>query len=269
MSAPTLALVGLGNPGAQYERHRHNVGFMAVDAIARHFSFSDEKKKFRGLLREGTIKTQSQSVRALILKPQTFMNESGKSVTELARFYKISPEAIIVFHDELDLKPGKVRTKIGGGNAGHNGLRSIDQHIGNGFVRIRLGIGHPGDKARVHGHVLGDFAKSDAEWLDPMLDALARAAPQLCQPDEVGLSRYQTEVAQLLNPNAHAPKSASAQSDRKKADGKKQKARAEDAPKPEPTGEAERTGGSEPTGDKPQTRNAFSDALQGFLSKKK
>ncbi|RMH39087.1 MAG: aminoacyl-tRNA hydrolase [Alphaproteobacteria bacterium] len=172
-------LVGLGNPGPKYERNRHNVGFMAVDRIAAAHGFPPWRRKFQGLVTEGRLDGE----RVILLKPETYMNRSGQSVGEAARFFKLLPGDIIVFHDELDLAPGKVRVKTGGGHAGHNGLRSIQEHIGPDFVRVRIGIGHPGDKSRVTGWVLGDFAKADGEWLEPLLDALARAAPALARGD--------------------------------------------------------------------------------------
>lgn len=187
-----LLLVGLGNPGEKYKRHRHNVGFMAVDAIADAMRFGPARSKYQGELREGEIDGE----KALTLKPQTFMNDSGMSVGAAMRFYKLSPADVVVFHDELDLGAGKIKVKTGGGNAGHNGLRSIDEHIGNDFRRVRIGIGHPGDKSRVTGHVLGDFAKSDYDWLDPLLAAFAKSAKFL----SVGDARFATAVAQELAP---------------------------------------------------------------------
>jgi len=175
--------VGLGNPGAAYARHRHNVGFMAVEAIAAAHRFAAFRRKFQGLLGEGRLGGEP----VLALLPQTYMNESGRAVGQAARFHKIAPADIVVFHDELDLAPGKVRVKLGGGVAGHNGLRSIDAHLGSrDFRRVRIGIGHPGDKARVTRYVLSDFAKADREWLVPLLDALAEAAPALAGGDEAG-----------------------------------------------------------------------------------
>jgi PTH1 family peptidyl-tRNA hydrolase len=174
-------LVGLGNPGAQYAGNRHNIGFMAVDAIAAANGISTWKTKHAGLLAEGNIGNE----RVLILKPQTFMNKSGDSVQQAARFYKIDNADIIVFYDELDLAPGKVRVKVGGGNGGHNGLRSIDPQIGLDYKRVRLGIGHPGKENVTH-HVLGDFAKADKAWLDPLLDEIARQAPLLLKGDDAG-----------------------------------------------------------------------------------
>jgi PTH1 family peptidyl-tRNA hydrolase len=188
-----LLLVGLGNPGEKYARNRHNVGFMAVDAIASANGFGPARSKFHGEIRDGNLGRE----KALIIKPQTFMNDSGQAVGEAARFYKIAPEDIIVFYDELDLAPGKLRVKIGGGAAGHNGIRSIDSHIGNTFKRIRIGIGHPGDKSRVTNHVLGDFAKADQDWLLEMLNAIASEAAFLAEPDG---NRFATAVAQKLAP---------------------------------------------------------------------
>ncbi len=168
--------VGLGNPGADYARNRHNIGFMAADALAVRWSFPEWRSKFRGLVSEGTMAGQ----KILLLKPQTFMNLSGESVAAAARFYKIEADRIVVFHDELDLLPGKLRVKTGGGNAGHNGLKSIDAHLGTpDYVRVRLGIGHPGDRDRVHDYVLGDFSKADAAWVAPLLEAVAEHAPLL------------------------------------------------------------------------------------------
>lgn len=194
-----LLIVGLGNPGEKYARHRHNVGFMAVDAIADAHRFGPERKKFQGLLREGEIGGE----KFFALKPQTFMNDSGQSVGAAMRFYKLAPADVVVFHDELDLVSGKIKVKAGGGHAGHNGLRSIDEHIGPDFRRVRIGIGHPGDKTRVTGHVLGDFAKVDQEWLGAVLGALAKAAAKLAEGD----AKYGSAVAHLLTPpKPKAPK---------------------------------------------------------------
>jgi PTH1 family peptidyl-tRNA hydrolase len=175
--------VGLGNPGPQYARNRHNVGFMAVEAIARRWRAPAWRRKFHGNVSEVELGGE----RVLLLEPLTFMNESGRSVAEAARFYRLPPDRVVVFHDELDLAPGKVRVKSGGGTAGHNGLRSIAACLGTpAFVRVRIGIGHPGHKDRVVPWVLSDFAKSDAEWLDPLLDAIADAAPLLARSDADG-----------------------------------------------------------------------------------
>jgi len=171
-----LLLVGLGNPGPQHAGNRHNIGFMAVDAITAKHRFGPPRARFKGLTAEGFV----GGVRTLALKPMTFMNLSGESVGEAARYLKIPVENIIVFHDELDLAPGKLRMKQGGGHAGHNGLRSLDAHIGNEYRRVRLGIGHPGDREKVLAWVLNDFSKAEqAAWLSPLLDAIAEAAPIL------------------------------------------------------------------------------------------
>jgi len=168
--------VGLGNPEPNMARQRHNIGFMAIDRIATQHNFSTWKQRFRGLTAEGSIAGE----RIILLKPLTYMNGSGESVQPAAAFYKLEPAAICVFHDELDLIPGKVRLKRGGGAAGHNGLRSMDRLLGSpDYWRVRLGIGHPGDKERVLGWVLGDFAKADAPLLKALLDAVADAAPLL------------------------------------------------------------------------------------------
>ncbi|MBL6932836.1 MAG: aminoacyl-tRNA hydrolase [Rhodospirillales bacterium] len=177
-----LLLVGLGNPGGDYAGNRHNIGFMAVDEIVRRHSFQLFRSKFNGELAEGRIGTQ----KVLALKPMTYMNESGRSVGVAAGFYKIPSEDVLVIHDELDLEAGKIRLKSGGGHAGHNGLRSINAHIGEGYRRLRLGIGHPGDKSRVTSHVLKDFAKSDQEWLQPLLGSVADHIAMVLQGDDAG-----------------------------------------------------------------------------------
>lgn len=180
--------VGLGNPGGEYARHRHNVGFMALDRIADAHKLGSWRKRFQGEAAEGTIGGQ----RVVLLKPTTYMNESGRSVGEAARFLKIPPENIYVFHDEIDLAPAKLKVKLGGGNAGHNGLRSISAHIGNEYNRVRIGVGHPGSKDAVAHYVLRDFAKAEYSWLDPMLDAMADAAPYLAKGDS---ARFLSQVA--------------------------------------------------------------------------
>jgi peptidyl-tRNA hydrolase, PTH1 family len=174
-------LVGLGNPGGQYEGNRHNIGFMALDAIARAHGITQFRSKHGGLLAEGNIGGE----KVILLKPQTFMNRSGDSVQQVAQFYKLAPSDIIVLYDELDLATGKVRVKIGGGNGGHNGLRSIDPQIGLDYKRVRLGIGHPGKEFVTH-HVLGDFAKADQAWLAPLLDAVGKHADMLVKGDDSG-----------------------------------------------------------------------------------
>ncbi len=171
--------VGLGNPGAKYARNRHNIGFMALDQIASDHGFGPWRSKFQGVISEGRLGAE----KVLLLKPETFMNKSGQSVGEACRFHKIDPVDITVFHDELDLAPGKCRAKHGGGHAGHNGLRSIHAHIGADYGRIRLGIGHPGHKDAVAGYVLRDFPKADQSWLDPLLYGISDGAPDLAAGD--------------------------------------------------------------------------------------
>jgi len=180
--AETVLLVGLGNPGPSYAKHRHNVGYMAVDEIVRRHGFGPFRARFEGLAADG----QLGGVRVVALKPLTYMNDSGRAVVAAARFYKIAPSRIFVFYDELDLPPGKLRVKRGGGSGGHNGIRSIDAHIGPEYWRVRIGIGHPGDKSLVSGYVLHDFAKADATWLGPMIDAIADEIPRLIAGDEAG-----------------------------------------------------------------------------------
>ncbi|MBA3666507.1 MAG: aminoacyl-tRNA hydrolase [Sphingomonas sp.] len=179
---------GLGNPGAQYALHRHNVGFMAVDAIAAVHRFGPWQKRFRSLVSEGRIGRH----RLLLLKPQTFMNDSGDAVQQALRFYKLDPDALTAFHDELDLAPMKVKVRIGGGLAGHNGLRSIDAGLGPDFRRVRIGIGHPGHKDKVTPYVLGNYAKSEMEALSDLLGAVAAEAEWLADSDEV---RFMSDVA--------------------------------------------------------------------------
>ncbi len=174
--------VGLGNPGTKYARNRHNIGFMALDSIAGDHNFAPWRGKFQGKVSEGRLGQE----KVILLKPETYMNLSGQSVGEAMRFYKLTPADVTVFHDELDLAPGKCRVKTGGGHAGHNGLRSIHQHIGPDYHRVRLGIGHPGHKDRVAAYVLHDFAKADEGWLDDVLRGISDGAPALAegQPDK-------------------------------------------------------------------------------------
>jgi PTH1 family peptidyl-tRNA hydrolase len=183
--------VGLGNPGTQYALNRHNVGFMVADTIADLYGFSAIKKQFQGWTQEGRVGTS----KVLLLKPATFMNESGRSVGEALRFYKLGVDALTVFHDELDLAPFKVKVKTGGGTAGHNGLRSIDQHLGPDFRRVRLGVGHPGHKDRVHGYVLGNYAKAEMDPLADLLGAVAAEAPWLADGND---GRFMSDVATRL-----------------------------------------------------------------------
>lgn len=191
-----LLWVGLGNPEPSQARHRHNIGSMALDEIARRHRFSPWRKKYKGEVAEGIIAGQ----KVLALKPMTYMNASGEAVQPAAAFGKIPPGDIIVFHDELDLAPGKVRVKLGGGAAGHNGLRDIQRALGTpDFWRVRLGIGHPGHKDRVHGHVLGNFAKVDEPWVTRLLEAVADAAPLLAQRKA---EEFMTRVALLTQEGA-------------------------------------------------------------------
>lgn len=193
-----LLLVGLGNPGPRHEKNRHNVGFMAVDTIVRRHSFGVERGRFQALVAEGTIDGR----KAMAMKPTTFMNESGRAVGEAVRFFKLAPEQVVVLYDEVDLALGKVRTKLGGGHAGHNGVRNIIQHIGADFWRVRIGIGHPGDKEKVYGHVLGDFSKADRQMIDKIIDAIADSAPLMAGDDFNG---FMTRVAQQVHPQRPKP----------------------------------------------------------------
>lgn len=188
-----LLLVGLGNPGAEYARNRHNIGFMAVEEIARRHGFSPWRKRFQGQTAEGTVAGD----KILALEPLTFMNVSGQSVVAALQFFKLKPENVVVIHDELDLPPGKVRVKKGGGHGGHNGLRSIDSHIGKDYWRVRLGIGHPGNKDLVSGYVLHDFAKADQSWLDPLIDAVADSFPLIVKGEA---EKFMTKVALATGP---------------------------------------------------------------------
>jgi PTH1 family peptidyl-tRNA hydrolase len=163
-----LLFVGLGNPGAKYAHNRHNVGFMVVDEIARRHGFAPWRRRFQGETAEGTLERE----RVVLLKPMTFMNDSGQAVQEASSFFKLAEGEITVFHDEIELPPAKLRVKVGGGIAGHNGLRSISAHVGNDYRRVRIGIGHPGIKELVHAHVLNDFAKSERPWVETLVDAI-------------------------------------------------------------------------------------------------
>lgn len=185
--------VGLGNPGGKYAQNRHNIGFMAVDRIAEDHGFTPWRAKFQGEVSEGRLGSE----KVLLLKPATFMNLSGQSVGEAARFHKIDSTDICVFHDEIDLAPGRLKTKSGGGHAGHNGLRSIHQHLGPHYDRVRMGVGHPGHKDAVPGYVLKDFAKADEVWLDDMLRGISDGAAALAAGDD---ARFLNAVSLRLNP---------------------------------------------------------------------
>lgn len=182
-----LLFVGLGNPGPAYAGHRHNVGFMTADAIAAVHGFEPARKRFRSLAQDGWLTHQQRRYRVLLLKPQTYMNESGRAVGEAMRYLGLEPGRIVVFHDELDLAPGKVRVKTGGGAAGHNGIRSVSAHIGPDFRRVRIGIGHPGVREAVRRHALSDFTKGELDlWVGHLLAAIAEAAPFLAAGDDAG-----------------------------------------------------------------------------------
>jgi PTH1 family peptidyl-tRNA hydrolase len=189
-----LLLAGLGNPGPKYAGNRHNIGFMAADAIAQRWRFGSVRARFQSITAEGSIDTADGPVRALLLKPQTWMNESGRAIGEAAKFFKIEPRDVVVFYDEIDMAPGRFRMKTGGGAAGHNGIRSTIASIGPDFRRARLGVGHPGHKDLVHGYVLNDFAKAEQPWVKALLDACADALPHLAAGDD---ERYQAEVLRL------------------------------------------------------------------------
>ena len=205
--------VGLGNPGAKYAHNRHNVGFMALEQIASDHGFAPWRGKFQGSVSEGRLGRE----KVILLKPETFMNLSGQSVGEAMRFYKLTPDDVVVFHDELDLAPGKIRVKQGGGHAGHNGLRSIHQHIGPDYGRVRIGIGHPGHKDRVSGYVLHDFAKADAEWLDDLLRGIGDGAVDLAEGDS---AKFLNAIGLRMKPpvKAKKPEKSSITKDTPKAD---------------------------------------------------
>ncbi len=215
-------IVGLGNPGGKYARNRHNIGFMALDRIAEEHHFPAWRVKHQGQVSEGRFGAD----RAVLLKPETFMNNSGQSVQAALRFYKLEPADVIVLHDEIDLAPGKVKCKRGGGHAGHNGLRSLHAHIGPDYDRVRLGVGHPGHKDAVPGYVLRDFPKADEAWLDDLLRGIGEGAPHLAAGDT---GRFMNAVALRLNP----PRSGTGQK------GGEKTAPAKTAPAPEPESEPE------------------------------
>lgn len=186
-------LAGLGNPGPDYARQRHNVGFMAIERIAEDHGFGAWRRRFQGIAAEGILGGR----KTLLLKPLTYMNLSGQSVAEAVRFFKLDASELVVLYDEIDLAPGKVRTKAGGGHSGHNGIRSIHSHIGPDYRRVRIGVGHPGQKEGVIGHVLGNFAKDEQAWLDTLLSAISDAAPYLAEGAD---DKFQTRVALLTRP---------------------------------------------------------------------
>ncbi len=193
MSDSPLLIAGLGNPGAQYARNRHNAGFMAVDTIHESYDFGPWRAKYQGFVSEGKLRRR----KTYLLKPMTYMNDSGLSVGAAVRFLKLAPSSVVVMHDEIDLAAGKLKAKTGGGDAGHNGLRSITEHLGPDYHRVRIGVGHPGTSDRVHGHVLQNFAKADEDWLVPLLSAIAEAAPLLAENDTIG---FMNKAALILHP---------------------------------------------------------------------
>ena len=200
-----IIIAGLGNPGPKYQNNRHNIGFMAADAIADRWRFGAARAKFQSVVAEGEVQTPAGAQRVLLMKPQTYMNESGRAVGEAARFYKVDPSQVIVFHDEIDLAPGRFRMKVGGGAAGQNGVRSLISQLGPDFRRARMGIGHPGEKHLVMPHVLGDFHKAELAWLEAMLNACADALPFAVAGDD---ERYQAEVMRLAPAPKFSPRQA-------------------------------------------------------------
>lgn len=193
--------VGLGNPGTKYQGNRHNIGFMVVDEIARRHGFAPWRRRFHGEASEGTLDQE----RVVLLKPATYMNESGNAVQDAAQFFKLTEGDVVVFHDEIELPPAKVRVKVGGGIAGHNGLRSISAHIGNEYRRVRLGVGHPGVKERVHAHVLNDFAKSERPWVEALVDVVAENAALLVTARD---SAFQNKVHLAMQAKGFVEKDA-------------------------------------------------------------
>lgn len=240
--------VGLGNPGAKYARNRHNVGFMALDRIAAEHGAGPWRKKFQGLAAEATIAGE----KVLLLKPETFMNDSGRAVGEAVRFLKVPIGDVVVLYDEIDLAPGKLKIKVGGGNAGHNGLRSISAHLDNDYVRVRIGVGHPGHKDLVANYVLNDFARADMAWLEPLLEAIAGAAPRLVTGNN---ERFLTDVALALGSDA--------------VDGSAPAKPARAAPAAEATGKPARVGGH-PAGERASKRqSALADNLRRWMEGRK
>lgn len=229
-----LIIAGLGNPGAKYAGNRHNIGFMAVDRIHQRWRFPAWRKNFQSEVAEGTIDGE----RVLLMKPQTFMNESGRAVGEAVRFLKLAPTDVVVVHDELDLPPGKLRMKTGGGHGGHNGLRSITSQITDGYRRMRLGIGHPGVKEQVHAHVLSDFHKADLQWLDPLLDTVAGNIDDLVRGRD---DTFGNRIHLILEPKKDRP--------------------AKPKPAAEPDAAASAAAATEPA-----DRNAMASVLKGLLA---
>lgn len=246
-----ILLAGLGNPGEKYEKNRHNVGFMAVEKIAERHGFAPWRSRFQGETAEGRLGTQ----KCLLLKPSTYMNESGRAVSEAMRFYKLELEDLVVLHDELDLKPGKLKVKTGGGHAGNNGLRSIIQHIGADFRRVRIGIGHPGQKHLVANYVLHDFSKEDENWVAPLLDAVADAAPRLAEGDD---PRFMNDVALATGADQRGDKKKSA----------KQQAEQND-PQNSPSEQDKSKSNSKETNKNTAPKTALGDKLAEFLRAKK
>jgi PTH1 family peptidyl-tRNA hydrolase len=198
-----VLFVGLGNPGTRYAGNRHNIGFMAVDAIARRHNVGSWRRRFQGEAAETTLGGE----RMVLLKPHTYMNESGRAVAEAMHFFKTPLRDLVVLHDEIELPPGKVRVKLGGGNAGHNGLRSISAHVGNDYRRVRLGVGHPGVKELVQPHVLSDFAKSERPWLDALMDVVAEYAELLVKGED---ATFQNRVHLAMDAKGFGPEAAKA-----------------------------------------------------------
>lgn len=253
-------IVGLGNPGDKYARNRHNVGFMTLEKIADNFGRGGWRKKFSALVCDAEIGDE----KALLMRPQTFYNEAGRAVSEAARFHKIEPADIIVFHDEIDLVPGKVRVKTGGGHAGNNGLRSIASHMGADFVRVRIGVGHPGNKDAVAHYVLHDFPKADVDGLEVLMNAMARSVPHLA---EGAHDKFQTAVAQALNDFVNDGDDDAPTKGKPKAKAEKSAVKPEtiaDKPAAKP---AAKTTGRHPAGERGSKRKtALADNLKRWLA---
>jgi PTH1 family peptidyl-tRNA hydrolase len=219
MADTPLLIAGLGNPGAEYARNRHNAGFMAVDTIHESYEFGPWRSRFQGMISEGALGKR----KVYLLKPMTYMNLSGDSIGPAMRFFKLPINALVVMHDELDLPAAKLKVKTGGGDAGNNGAKSITATLGPDYRRVRIGIGHPGDKGRVHGHVLGNFTKADEkEWLVPMLTAIAEAAPLLAKDNDIGFMNKITLALNPPRPNAPKPPKPAAPKKEKPKEGEKE-----------------------------------------------